>query len=103
MSAVQREPRAPHATLRSPLDNSRPGFFEDPGIDQLFTIVLELAAEVSALRDRFYVAEQIAQQHGFPLYEQIERWSPAPDDAAAMATMRNDLLKRMFRTIDGQG
>ena len=102
MSMDQIDPHASQAMLRSPLDQSRPDFFEDPGIDQLFTMVLELAAEVSALRDRFYVAEKLAEQHGFALHEQIERWSPTSDDDAAMATMRNDLLKRMFRTIDGQ-
>lgn len=102
MSMDQIEPHAPRDPLRSPLDKSRPGFFEDPGIDQLFTMVLELAAEVSALRDRFYVAEKVAAQRGFALNEQIERWSPSPQEREAMATMRDDLLKRMFRTIDGQ-
>ena len=102
MSVDHIEPHAPRGGLRSPLDHSRPGFFEDPGIDQLFTMVLELAAEVSALRDRFYAAEQLAARHGLALHEEIERWAPTPDDASAMATMRNDLLRRMFRSIDGQ-
>lgn len=100
MRGDQTRPSARDGLLRSPLDPSRSNFYDDHGVDQLFTVVLELAAEVSALRERFHVAELVAEQHGVPLRTQIERLIPTTEQAEVMAVMRRDLLKRMFRTID---
>ena len=52
-----------------PLDarGRRPAFFDKDGVDQLLSMMLELATEVWVVRERLYRVEAAAEAEGMPL------------------------------------
>lgn len=84
-----------------PLDAAgrRPAFFSQDGVDQLASMVLELATELWTLKERLYVLESAAEQHGLPLRATIEGWTPTAADESELASQRAALLGNLFRTL----
>jgi hypothetical protein len=74
----------------------RPQFSETAGVDQLLSMVLVLASELSVLRDRVDSIERVAAAKGIDLAGEIERL--AFDQAAldARETRRQELLQRLY-------
>lgn len=58
----------------------RPEYFDDPALDRLYSVVLAMAAEVSALRERQDTVERLLEQKGVLRRQEIEEY--APDRAA---------------------
>jgi hypothetical protein len=83
---------------RSP--GKRPEFFPDRGVDQLFSLVLELATELWVLRERVYAIEDVAGKHGLPLRDALESWKPTAGQTDELARLRHEMLQQLFRTID---
>ncbi len=54
----------------------RPEFFEDPALDRLYSTVMALAAEVSALRERQDTVERLLDAKGTLTRADIERYVP---------------------------
>jgi hypothetical protein len=87
------------ALLKRP-PGKRPEFFPDRGVDQLFSLVLELTTELWVLRERVYSIEDVAGKHGLPLRDLVEGWKPNEEQANELARMRHAMLQQLFRTID---
>ncbi len=58
----------------------RPDYFDDPAVDRLYSVVMALAAEVSALRERQDTVERLLDAKGTISRADIEAY--APDRAA---------------------
>ena len=54
----------------------RPEYFDDPALDQLYSTVFALAAEVSALRERQDTVERLLDAKGTIRREDIENYAP---------------------------
>lgn len=54
----------------------RPRFFNDPALDLLYSTVLALTAEVSALRERQDTLERLIEKHGVMTRAEIESYEP---------------------------
>lgn len=78
----------------------RPQFFQERGLDQLYSVVIELAAEVWVLRERVYAVEDVARMQGLPLRDLVDKWQPRPDQAEELDRMRHVMMQSLFRTID---
>lgn len=74
----------------------RPQFYEQPGVDQLMSMVMVLAGEVCMLRDRMDAQERVARAQGIDLAAGIEALEL--DEAALQAreAYRQDFLDRLF-------
>jgi hypothetical protein len=88
--------------LPLPLDAAgrRPAFFSQDGVDQILTMVLELATELWVLRERVYVIEAVAAEHGLPLKTAVESYTLSPEQRAELAGMRATLMDQLFRTLN---
>lgn len=75
-------------------------FFEAEGIDDLVSMIMELTAEVSALRERQYVTEHVLATKGIAITDEIENWVPSEQDEAALGEQRKRLLANVLRTLD---
>jgi hypothetical protein len=95
-----RELNAEALSLLKRQSAKRPQFFEERGLDQLFSIVIELTAEVWVLRERVYAVEDIVTEAGISLRERVEKWQPDPAQAEELAQMRQTMMQTLFRTID---
>jgi len=75
-------------------------FFEAEGVDDLMTMVLELTAEVSVLRERQYVLERVLEDNDLAVGKSIEAWRPNAEDEAVLSEDRERLISTVLRTLD---
>ena len=85
-----------------PLDAAghRPAFFAQEGIDQMLSMVLEIAAELWVVRERVFVVEAVLQNQGIAVSEMVEAFVPTADQQATLARMRADMTAQMFRSLN---
>lgn len=87
------------ATVRLPRQTrgKRPGFFEDPAIDQVMTFVLELATELAVVRERLDTVECLLDEHGSVTREQIEAYEPSPEVEQQRKQWLEEYFSRVLR------
>jgi hypothetical protein len=78
----------------------RPAFFEEPGMDQVLSMVLELAAELWVVRERVFILEAVLMQQGVAAADAIETYVPTADEKAVLAKMRAEATANIFRTLN---
>jgi len=78
----------------------RPAFFSPDGVDQILTMVLELATELWVLRERVFVIEAVAAEHGLPLKTSVESYALSDAQRAELAGMRAEMMNQLFRTLN---
>jgi hypothetical protein len=71
-------------------------FFPDPQVDRLLGVVLELAGEVYALRDRMRTLEQVLAQNGVLTAEDVRDFVPSAEERAARLADRDTLIARLL-------
>jgi len=76
-----------------------PHFFDDPNTDRLLTMVMELASEVSVLRDRLDTHERVASQKSLYTEDDIEEFQPSDEEAAARSKWRSRFLDRLLKGL----
>jgi hypothetical protein len=69
-------------------------------MQQVFSAVIELAAEVWVLRERVYAIEDVAGKAGVPLRDLVEKWQPSAAQTEELARLRHSMMQQLFRTID---
>jgi hypothetical protein len=78
----------------------RPAFFTGDGVDQLVTMVLELATELWVLRERVFVIEAVAGRHGLPLRAEVDAYVLSEAERGALEGMRGTMMRQLFRTLN---
>jgi len=78
----------------------RPAFFGEEGIDQLLSMVLELAAELWVVRERVFVVEAVLEQQGIAVSTAVEAFVPTVEQQATLASMRSEMTSQMFRSLN---
>ena len=89
-------------TVRLPriAKGTRPEFYEDSAIDQLFAIVTALTAEISVLFDRVDTLEQLLTQAEVLRVGAVEAYLPDAAAAALRGERRDELLRRVFAVLE---
>lgn len=77
----------------------RPQFFSDPGIDQLYSIALELSAELSVALDRIDTLERLLDERDVATLNEIHNFRPDDEVEAERAEGRDRYLQRIFRVL----
>lgn len=80
----------------------RPSFFDDPAVDHLLAMILELASELSATRERLAVLESVMEEQGMLAPDMVENHVLSEEKANDIAAMRQDFVARMFRTLEAE-
>ena len=83
----------------SKLAAKHPHFFDDPNIDRLMTMVMNLAAEVSVLRERLDTHEQVAASKKLFTPADIETFEPSDQVRDAREAWRNRFLDRLLSVV----
>ncbi len=78
----------------------RQTFFEEPGVDQLVSIMLELATELWSVRQRLYIVERVTEGQSRPLNELVEGYRPTAAEQSELETMRGRMVREMFRVLE---
>jgi hypothetical protein len=80
----------------------RQAFFESDAVDQLMSMVLELAAEHWVLRERVFAIERAAEGLGLELAAAVENYEFSEADKATLGAMRKTLIDNLMRTVNRQ-
>lgn len=85
---------------RDEANTRRQAFFESDSVDQLMSMVLELAAEQWVLRERLFTIEKAADKLGLPLGAAVESYRFSAEEQAQLAHMRKSLIDNLMRTVN---
>jgi hypothetical protein len=77
----------------------RPQYLQSPDADRAVMMVLALAAEVSALRDRLDTHERLADAARAPAGASVEAYQPPEPVEAARAAARRAMIDRITRVL----
>ncbi len=86
--------------IRDEPNTRRQSFFESDSVDQLMSMVLELAAEQWVLRERLFTIEKAADKLGLPLSAAVENHRFSETEQAQLAQMRKTLIDNFMRTVN---
>jgi hypothetical protein len=74
----------------------RPIFYEAPGLDQAMSMILVLAEELAALRDRHDTLEEVLAAHGIEARTATEAHVPDEAALARREAWRQAFLQRLY-------
>lgn len=74
----------------------RPQFYREEGLDEAMSMILVLASEFSAMRDRLDTIERIAESKGIILADEIENFAPDHATSAERSDRRKALLEQLY-------
>jgi hypothetical protein len=77
----------------------RPTFFDDPSVDHLMTMILELSTELSVVYTRLDTLERVLAEAKLIDRAGLETFEPDAAAEAERAQWRALFLDRLFRTI----
>lgn len=83
-----------------PSKGANPHFFEDPNTDRLVTMLMNMAMEISVLRDRLDTHERVAAAKGAYTPADIEAYEPTDEVRAAREAWRSKFLDRLIKTME---
>ncbi len=78
----------------------KPQYFADPATDKLLSMVLALTQELSVARDRIDTLERLLDRAGVLAAQTVDEYLPTPEEAAARATLRAGMIRRVFRAAE---
>ncbi|MBS0419635.1 MAG: hypothetical protein JSR66_18140 [Proteobacteria bacterium] len=82
------------------LPGRREAFFETDAIDQLVTMMLEVATDHWVLRERVFVIEKAAEQLGIRLHDAVEAYQLTAADQQLLAAQRRTLIENIMRSVN---
>jgi hypothetical protein len=74
-------------------------FLQDPVVDALVEVVVELGAETWITRRRMLVLERVMAANGLLAPELIETYTPSPEDEALWRQERDRMLKSVYAAL----
>lgn len=86
--------------IRKETRGRRPSFFNENGVDQLVTMMMELMAELWVVKERLYMVERVAAEDGIALTEKIEAYRPSPDEVKTLEETRRGFVESIMRTLE---
>ena len=77
----------------------RPFFFDDPAVDKVLNMVVTLASEVWALRERVAAMEGIGLRQGSLSPGEVDDYEFTPEQEARMSADRKEFIDNLFRVL----
>lgn len=79
-----------------PTPSPEPAFFDNPAIDNLIAVTLELGAELWVQKERMRVIERLLAERGVVTAEAIEQYVSSPDETARVQAERDAFVGRLY-------
>lgn len=87
------------ARLRKAAGPDRPSYFGSGDVDRVMAVVLALASEVAALRERLDTHEQLAKAGTSATPQHVDDFAADSTAEATREVWRDAYIKRLFRVI----
>ena len=75
-------------------------FFQAEGVDEILSCMLRLMSEVSALKDRLYIAEKVLEQQGLNVSSAIETYQLSDLEEAELGATRQRMIETVLAQLD---
>jgi hypothetical protein len=75
---------------------NNPQYYNDPAIDQLMSIVLDLGAELWVMRDRQAMMEELLETKGSVTREDLDKGRPSEMMAERLEQERQEFIRRVY-------
>jgi len=82
-----------------PVPAPQPAFFDNPAIDNLIAVTLELGAELWVQRERMRVVERLLAERGVVTAEAVEQYSSTPEELARVQNERDAFVNRVYAAL----
>lgn len=96
------DPQEERDPLPRHIRGKRPQFFDDPAVDHLLAMVLELSAELWVSRSRQAALESYLTKNGILDGNAFEDFELPQADQDDLQAWRAEFMQRLFRTIEGE-
>jgi hypothetical protein len=90
------QPAPTSASQPMPQPAPQPAFFDNPVIDNLIAVTLELGAELWVQRERMRIVERLLAEKGLVTAELIEAYTPSAEEAERSKAERDAFVQRVF-------
>jgi hypothetical protein len=80
----------------APRPAPEPAFFENPAVDNLIAVTLELGGELWLQKERTRMLEALLVERGLLTREQLDAWQPDEAEAARARDEREAYVQRVF-------
>jgi hypothetical protein len=90
------QPAPTSASRPMPQPAPQPAFFDNPVIDNLIAVTLELGAELWVQRERMRIVERLLAEKGLVTAELIEAYTPSAEEAERSKAERDAFVQRVF-------
>lgn len=74
----------------------RPNFYETKGLDEMMSMLLVLAGEVSVLGDQIDLIQRVAKTKGIDLADGMAAYRFSPEELEEREARRQQMLDRLF-------
>jgi hypothetical protein len=74
-------------------------FLQDPVVDALMQVVIELGAESWITRRRLLVLERVLAERGLVASDLVETYTPSPEDETAWRQERDRMLRGVYAAL----
>ncbi len=88
--------------LRRTIRGGRAFFFADPAVDKVLNMVVTLAGEVWALRERLAAVEGIGVRQGSLAATEVDDYEFTPEQEERLGAQRKEFIESLFRVIEEQ-
>ena len=92
------DPSSKPAPLPRQSKGKRPQFFDEPAVDHLMAMVLELSAELATVYAKVDTLERLLDEAGVVKRQAALSYQPDAAGEAERGQWRNLFLERLFRT-----
>lgn len=86
--------------MRRTIRGGRPYFFADAAVDKVLSMVVTLASEVWALRERVLAMETIGVARGALQSGEIDAFDFPPDVTQRLTVERKEFIEGLFRVLN---
>jgi hypothetical protein len=85
--------------VQDPGDGRNPVYFDNPMIDALVTVTMELGAAQWVQQERLRIIEKLLTDKGVVTTEMIEKYVPSEDERQAAKKNRDAYVGRLYRAF----
>lgn len=82
--------------IMDPGDGKNPVYFENPMIDALVSVTMELGAAQWVQHERLPIMEKLLSEKGLVTTEMIEKYAPTDEERAATKKARDEFIGRLY-------
>lgn len=86
-------------TMKREAKGKRPSFYEDPALDQMMSMIMVLAGEVSVLADEIDSTQRVLKAHGIDAATEIAKLEFDDEALEVRETRRQAMLDRLFYLV----